>query len=167
MPTTPEIHFTPSTLITEEPPKRAVKHSHNLKQIEGHAWSSTQTQTTVQFRRMTCIRQEHNTNIARDNIKEDRRRKHVSVQVSADTQNAGKVIEGGTSNWTQRSRTGAPSLNKTLNPHYLGKGAYRHTATGGSAHTIRCNPTKTRSSKRAQGSPKDLARSWSSKLEES
>ena len=137
-PPQPEIHVTPSTLITEE-----------------------------QYRRMTCIRQEHNTNIARDNIKEDRRRKLVSVQVSADTQNAGKVIEGGTSNWTQRLRTGPPNLNKTLNPHYLGKGAYRHTATGGSAHTVRCNPTKTRSSKKARGSPKDLARSWSSKLEES
>ena len=43
MPTTPVIHFTPSTLITEEPPKRAEEHSHNVKQIEGHAWSSTQS----------------------------------------------------------------------------------------------------------------------------
>ena len=43
MPTTPVIHITPSTLITEEPPKRAEEHSHNVKQIEGHAWSSTQS----------------------------------------------------------------------------------------------------------------------------
>ena len=43
MPTTPVIHFTPSTLITEEPPKCAEEHSHNFKQIEGHAWSSTQS----------------------------------------------------------------------------------------------------------------------------